>query len=166
MTRISQMNPNNILITSTGDKNWSILIKSCNKERDGQFIRELTKENCYDYLNNTIGWNENRHGQEPKFPERYLMLFHKNDRIGFLSWRSQPDCLYLHTLQLIQQYRGQGIGTQLIGFVEDIARNKAKNKIQLRAIYGNPAQSLYRRNGFKIIEDQGWCFLMEKVLNS
>ncbi len=46
----------------------TIALEPCNKERDGQFIRKLTKENCYDYLNNTIGWNEDRHLQEPKFP--------------------------------------------------------------------------------------------------
>ncbi len=157
------MNKNNTLTISTNNK-CLISIKSCKKERDGQFIQELTKKNCYDYLSNTIGWDEERHRQEPKFPERYLMLFDQNDRIGFLSLRSQSDCLYLETLQLIQQYQRQGIGTKLIEFVEDIARNKAKDKIQLRVIKGNPAQSLYRRNGFEIVEDQEWCFLMKKVL--
>lgn len=49
-------------------------------------------------------------------------------------------------------------------FVEDIARRKAKDKIQLRVFKDNPIQSLYHRIGFKIVEDQDWCFLMEKVL--
>ena len=151
---------------SIGKKNWLISIELCNKDRDGQFIRELTKKNCYDYLNNTIGWNENRHRLEPKFPERYLMLFDRNDCIGFLSFREQANYLYLETLQLIKPYRGYGIGTRLLSFIEDIARKKLKDKIRLRVINGNPAQSLYRRNGFKIVEDKKWCLLMEKVLNT
>ncbi len=164
MAIANMYNEKNTLIISTSTQNRSVLIKSCNKERDGQFIRELTKKNCYDYLSKTIGWNEKRHLQEPKFPERYLMLFEREDCIGFLSLREQPDCLYLETLQLILQYRRQGIGTRLLEFVEDIARDKAKDKIRLRVINGNPAKSLYRRNGFKIVEDQEWCLLMEKVL--
>lgn len=149
---------------SLAEKDWLIKIKPCDRERDGQFIRELTKENFYDYLRKTIGWNENRHREEPKFPERYLILFHQNDCIGFLSLREQPNCLYLETLQLIEQYRGYGIGTELMRLVEDIARSKAKNRIQLRVFKNNRAQSLYHRIGFKIVEDEGWCFLMEKVL--
>lgn len=149
---------------SLNEKNWLISIKPCHRKRDGQFIRELTKENFYDYLSQTIGWSENRHREEPKFPERYLMLFHQDNCIGFLSLREQPNWLYLETLQLIKQYRGYGLGRELMSFVEDIARSQAKNKIQLRVFKNNPAQSLYHCIGFKIVEDEGWCFLMEKVL--
>ncbi|MGK7938496.1 MAG: GNAT family N-acetyltransferase [Xenococcaceae cyanobacterium] len=158
------MNKNETLKISTSEQDWLISIKSCDRERDGQFIRELTRENFYNSLSKTIGWNEDRYQEEPKFPERYLMLFSDNDRVGFLSLREQPNCLYLETLQLIQKYRGQGIGTALMRFVQDIGRKKAKAKIQLRVFKDNPAQSLYHRIGFKIVEDQDWCFLMEKDL--
>ena len=92
------------------------------------------------------------------------MLFEEDICIGFLSLREQPDYLYIHTLQLIRQYRRQGIGTKLLGFVGDMAKKKAKNKVRLTVIKGNPAESLYLRNGFKILEDKGWCVLMEKTL--
>ncbi|MDJ0633218.1 MAG: GNAT family N-acetyltransferase [Xenococcaceae cyanobacterium MO_188.B29] len=156
------MNKNETLKISTSEQDWLISIKSCDRERDGQFIRELTRENFYNSLSKTIGWNEDRYQEEPKFPERYLMLFSGKDLVGFLSLREQPDCLYLETLQLIKHYRGQGIGTALMRFVEDTARRKATAKIQLRVFKDNPAQSLYHRIGFKIVEDQGWCFLMER----
>ncbi|MEL6441616.1 MAG: GNAT family N-acetyltransferase [Cyanobacteria bacterium J06621_8] len=163
--RIYRMNINeNLTIPTKIKRDWSISIEPCNKERDGQFIRESTKQNFYDYLNETIGWNENLHQQEPRFPERYLMLFNKNNPIGFLSLREQPNCLYLETLQLIEAYRGCGLGTALIKFIEDIARKKAKNKIRLRVFQDNPAQFLYHRLEFNVVEDEGWCLLMEKVL--
>ena len=159
------MNRSGPLIISTAQEKRTISIKPCDKKRDGQFIRELTKENCYYYLCNTIGWDESRHLQEPKFPDRYLMLFDRNNCIGFLSFREQDDYLYLHTLQLIQQYRRQGIGTKLLEFIEYVAKEKAKNKIRLRVINGNPALSLYHRNGFKVLENLDWCLLMQKTLN-
>jgi ribosomal protein S18 acetylase RimI-like enzyme len=158
------MSENIILEISTDEGAWLILIKPCDKERDGQFIRELTRESFYSYFTSTIGWNEERHREEPKFPERYLMLFNEIDCIGFLSLREQPHFLYLETLQLLQQYRGRGIGTALMRFIEEVAERKAKDRIQLRIFKGNPAKSLYHRIGFKVIEDQGWCFLMEKNL--
>lgn len=151
---------------STSKTVWLISLKPCKKERDGQFIRELTRENFYDYLSKTIGWDEDRHRKEPRFPERYLMLFSQGNCIGFLSLREQPQCLYLETLQLLQQYRGHGIGTELMKFIEQVARRKAKDKIQFRVFKDNPSQSLYHRIGFKVIEDQGWCFLMQKVLEN
>jgi ribosomal protein S18 acetylase RimI-like enzyme len=160
------MNQNEIIKISTDDRDWLISIKSCDKKSDGQFIRELTKEDFYDCLSKTIGWNEKRHQEEPKFPERYLILFNENDRVGFLSLREQPNCLYLETLQLIQQYQGHGIGTALMMFIEQVATRKAKNKIQLRVFKNNPAQALYHRIGFEIIEDQDWCFLMGKDLKT
>jgi ribosomal protein S18 acetylase RimI-like enzyme len=158
------MNENITLEISTDEGASLILIKPCDKERDGRFIRELTRENFYSYFTRTIGWNEERHREEPKFPERYLMLFNESDCIGFLSLQEQLHCLYLETLQLLQQYRGRGIGTALMRFVEEVAERKAKDRIQLRVFKGNSAQSLYHRIGFKVIEDQGWCFFMEKIL--
>lgn len=156
---------NEIIKISTNRQNYEIALKPCDRGRDEKFIRELTKENCFNYLNNTIGWDEARHGREPKFPERYRMLFHNNNCIGFICLKEQSNCLYINTLQLIKQYRRQGIGTKLLQFIEDIARKKAKDKIQLRVIDGNPALSLYRRHGFRVIEDLEWCLLMEKTVN-
>lgn len=43
--------------------------------------------------------------------------------------------------------------TEIIGLIEDIAREKAKNRIRLRVIDGNLAKSLYLRHEFEIIED-------------
>lgn len=158
------MSENKTLEFSTDGKVWLISIKPCDRERDGQFIRGLTREIFYDYFTKTIGWDKDRHNEEPKFLERYLMLFSEDICIGFLSLREQPNCLYLETLQLIRQYRRQGIGTAVMGYVEEVARRKAKDRIQLRVFKGNPVQSLYLRIGFEVIEDQDWCNLMEKVL--
>ncbi len=60
------------------------------------------------------------------------MLFEGDICIGFLSLREQPDYLYIHTLQLIRQYRRQGIGTKLLGLVGDMAKKKLKIKFVLQ----------------------------------
>ena len=151
---------------STDEEAWFISIKPCEKERDGRFIRELTRENFYNSFVKTVGWNEKRHCEEPKFPKRYRMLFVEDTCIGFLSLREQADCLYLETLQLIKQFRGRGIGIALMQFMERVARERGKGKLQLRVFKDNPAQALYRRTGFSIIEDQGWSLLMEKRLST
>lgn len=92
------------------------------------------------------------------------MLFRQGQPIGFLSLREEPKGLYLETLQLVQQHQGQGIGTAMIRIIENIAMRKAKDKIRLRVFKRNPAQSLYHRLGFKVVEEQDWSVLMEKDL--
>lgn len=94
------------------------------------------------------------------------MLFCESVCIGFLSLREQTHCLYLETLQLLPEYRRRGIGTGLMTFVEEVATRRAKDRIQLRVFKGNPVQSLYNRLGLIVIEDQDWCVLMEKVLET
>jgi ribosomal protein S18 acetylase RimI-like enzyme len=153
-----------LLEISIDGKVCLISMRPCNRERDGQFIRELTRANFYDYFTKTIGWNEERHQEEPKFLERYLMLFIEDHPIGFLSLREEANGLYLETLQLVRQHQRQGIGTAMIRIIEGIAQRKAKDRIRLRVFKDNPAQSLYHRLGFKVVEDQGWVVLMEKVL--
>lgn len=164
--KLIKMNPNKTLNISNNGDNWLIEIKPCDRYRDAEFIRELTRENCYDYLLQTIGWNEERQNQEPKFPERYQMVFDHNDPIGFLSLREQPNCLYLKTLQLIPPYRRKGIGTALIKFIENIAAKTAKAKIQLRVFKNNPAQFLYRRCGFSLLEEEEWFYVMDKIVKT
>lgn len=62
-------------------------------------------------------------------------------------------------ISLLPEFRGQGIGTSLLEeiFEEGTVSGFA---VSLHVEKHNPAQSLYRRLGFEIIEDQGIYWLM------
>jgi hypothetical protein len=52
---------NKTIEIATNEKILLISMQPCDREKDGQFIRELTRANFYDYFIKTIGWNEKRH---------------------------------------------------------------------------------------------------------
>jgi len=62
-------------------------------------------------------------------------------------------------ISLLPEFRGQGIGTSLLEeiFEEGTVSGFA---VSLHVEKHNPAQSLYRRLGFEILEDQGIYWLM------
>lgn len=142
-----------------------LMLAPCEPEVHGSFIRTLTRENFYDMMSRTIGWNESIHQQEPRFPERYKMVQTSSETIGFFSTRSTDDYLYLETIQLLAAWRGRGYGTALLQHIEKVALSKGFSKIRLRVFEENRAQSLYQRVGYiPLLVDEYSLMLMEKIL--
>lgn len=112
----------------------------------------------------TIDWNEQRHQQEPRFPERYRMVQRNDETIGFFCIRVEADYLYIHTIQLVPSHRGKGIGTALLQYIEGIAKSLNLRSIYLSVFKENPAQLLYRKLGYTPIENDEYLIRMEKVL--
>lgn len=142
----------------------SLAVVPCNPAVHGSFIQALTRENFYDIISRTIGWNEELYQQEPRFPERYTMVQRNNETIGFFCIREEANYLYIHTIQLVSSVRGKGIGTALLQYIEGIARSKNLGHIYLSVFKENPAQSLYRKIGYTPIENDEYFIRMEKVL--
>jgi ribosomal protein S18 acetylase RimI-like enzyme len=70
--------------------------------------------------------------------------------IGWMQVAEFADRLHLRQLHLVALFRGNGIGTKLIGEVLD--RGAASRKpVTLDVLHGNPARALYLRLGFKQI---------------
>ena len=67
--------------------------------------------------------------------------------VGRLLVNREPSSLHLVDLALLEEYRSQGAGSQLIG---QLQRECAKDGLTLRlqVLEGNPAIRLYRRLGF------------------
>ena len=65
-----------------------------------------------------------------------------------LEWK--PDSLYIHELQLLPKYQGQGIGTVVIGKVIEQAAARHL-PVTLSVVSANPrAQHLYEKLGFEV----------------
>lgn len=142
----------------------SLTVVPCNPDVHGSFIRALTKENFYDIISRTIGWNESLYQQEPRFPDRYRMVQRNEQTIGFFCIREEADYLYIHTIQLVPSLRGQGIGTALLQYIDGLARSKELRSIYLSVFKENRAQLLYRKLGYTPIENDEYFIRMEKVL--
>lgn len=66
-------------------------------------------------------------------------------------WQGRKQYLYLANLAVGQDYRRQGIGSQLLKYCEQIAANWSFAQLYLHVLASNnQAQQLYLQNGYKI----------------
>ena len=91
----------------------------------------------------------------------------KNQTIGFLSVRDEPDCpnaLHIGDVQLEPQHRNRGAGWITLSLVESMARSHGLNELTLNVFRDNPALQLYERFGFRCIDTQFDKYKMRKTL--
>ena len=99
------------------------------------------------------------------FRERYVPSQSKIIRIegrdvGLFKKEAKDGHLFLWDIQLEEEFRNRGIGTELIESVQREAEAMGV-PVRLRVLKGNPAKGLYERMGFGTIEEMEFCFLME-----
>lgn len=82
--------------------------------------------------------------------------------VGRLYVDERPDEIRIIDIALLEQYRGQGVGTQLLQYI--LARGQdLQRPVRIHVEKNNPALHLYDRLQFHVIEDQGVYYLMEWV---
>ena len=92
----------------------------------------------------------------------HQIIFAEDQPIGRILVAQEEDSTRLVDIALLPEYRGCGIGTQLIGqLIEQAA--KAGSVVRLSVLRTNPAIHLYQRLGFvKTSEDQMY-YQMERA---
>ena len=80
--------------------------------------------------------------------------------IGYLKIEAAPDHFYLDGIYIANSHRGLGIGGLVIQDKIDTFKPTAL-PLRLRVYKTNPAQSLYARLGFTIVEEFADAYLME-----
>ncbi|GGE70640.1 GNAT family N-acetyltransferase [Priestia taiwanensis] len=74
----------------------------------------------------------------------------KNDATITIDKEAEEDAYYIDTLSVNAEFRGQGIGTDLMKAAEDYAKEQGYDKISLNVEYDNErAHNLYTKVGFK-----------------
>jgi ribosomal protein S18 acetylase RimI-like enzyme len=73
--------------------------------------------------------------------------------IGRLSLTIRADCIFVEEIHLLPEFRGRGIGTQLLQGVLELAAER-RLPVRLTVLAANPAQNLYRRMGFELFKEQ------------
>ncbi len=80
--------------------------------------------------------------------------------VGYLKIEEWPDCAYLDGIYLDRDHRSQGLGARVLS--ELIAAYRAAGvPVRLRVYKSNPAQRLYERLGFCVIEETEQAWIME-----
>lgn len=101
-------------------------------------------------------WNRRQVTDALVSPNTHYMLSGQNagtpivpeHTTGFTLSRHAADEEELLLIAVRPQFRGQGIGTQLLNDLKELAKQRGTKKLFLEMRAGNPAERLYRECGF------------------
>jgi len=99
------------------------------------------------------GWDEDWQScyfREHFDPDKRQIIRYGGADAGYISVEEQKSCLLLHTIGILPEYQGRGIGTTLIRRLQRRAKLRAV-PVMLQVLKGNPARRLYERLGFKVL---------------
>jgi len=83
-------------------------------------------------------------------------------RFSFYSYKDEPNVLYLSNVFVNEEYRNKGIGTKILKIADEVSTYLKCNSIRLKTENGSNAESLYRKNGYKILTEEGKQIWLEK----
>lgn len=89
--------------------------------------------------------------EEVKFEknERYYKIMFQNEEVGFVGIKNYDSEIYLYRFYIMDSYRNQGIGTEALNQLIDLAKKQNKD-ISLEVMGNNGlAKKLYEKVGFK-----------------
>lgn len=83
-------------------------------------------------------------------------------RFSFYLYKDEPNVLYLSNVFVNEEYRNKGIGTEILKIADKVSTYLKCNSIRLKTENGSNAESLYRKNGYKTLKEEGNQIWLEK----
>lgn len=123
------------------------------QKSDRDFLYALHCTTMRDVIEKTWGWDEA--WQRTDFDRRLAACIvsiveadHRAAGSLWLEWK--PDSLYIHEVQIVPEFQGNGLGTAVVqNVIEQGARRRLP--VTLSVVPANPrAQRLYERLGFEV----------------
>jgi ribosomal protein S18 acetylase RimI-like enzyme len=134
-------------------------------DADLAFARELTRVNMRDYYSQCgLIWQPEGFDAQWPLRENYLIL--KADTCaGYLGVTRESSYLYVRDVQLIERYRGEGVGGRVMGRVTEMAIEQRCACVRLKVFKTNPAVHWYKRLGFVSVGEEQALLWMERVIS-
>ena len=109
-------------------------------------------------------WEWNQLEQEEGFrthfePEAISIIQVDGCDVGYFKIESHPDHIFLAGIYIDSNHRRLGLGTNVLSDIVD--RYHEVLPIRLRVLKPNPSQYLYRRLGFRVLEETPTHLVME-----
>jgi ribosomal protein S18 acetylase RimI-like enzyme len=131
---------------------------------DINFLWHVFRVSMEDYITQTRGeWNEQR--EEAQFRNQLdwltTQVVHANNlAVGFIMAPIKDGARWIHTICIVPEHQGKGIGTEVLRRVISQAKEQ-KMSLYLSVSKVNPARRLYERLGFRVIEETTHHFKMQ-----
>ena len=120
-------------------------------ETDFDFVFELNKTNMRQYVEKIRGWDDEneRADMKTKFTAGTDQIIQVDGKdAGVLRILETPESIKLDHIELLPEFQNKSIGTKII---KDLL-SKSK-QINLQVLKTNPAVELYKKLGFKIVDE-------------
>jgi len=144
------------------------------EEKDAGFLSKVYASTRYEELQAT-GWPQQQIDEflrmqfeaqdtfyKQQFPDaQYQVVQYEGQDVGRLYLDLREDEVRIVDIALLPEYRGKGLGTQLLNsIIQDAGQKQLSVRIHVEK--NNSALNLYLRLGFKKTDDKGVYWLMEK----
>lgn len=125
---------------------------------DSLFFYELKKMVLRKYVEEIWGWDEAfqvKFHDENYHPEWSYIIKVGNNNIGTVEIKEDNDRIFICSLYILPSWQGKGVGAAVIQTQVQKAQKEDK-PVELEVLKSNTgAQRLYKRLGFKEVEDRG-----------
>ncbi|MAT41909.1 MAG: GNAT family N-acetyltransferase [Anaerolineaceae bacterium] len=103
---------------------------------------------------------QRKHYREYYADAEFLIIEEAGQPVGRLYLQDRGQEIRIVDIALVPSVRGKGIGTSILKHLQEAAQNK-QQYLGIHVERFNPALHLYRRLGFREVEDKGVYFFME-----
>ena len=131
---------------------------------DYEFVRRVLHVTTRDYVEDFFGpWDQDY--QDQRFAEEYTIeetwiIIRGGTEVGWLAKQNLPQEIILIHFYIAPEHQKLGTGTQVLRDL--IAEARKRNKaVSLGVMKNNPARRLYEREGFIVIGENDYKFLMK-----
>ncbi len=137
------------------------------EENDRDFLWRLHCAALKPYIALTWGWDEefqHRYFLEHFTPFGNQVISYADQCVGMLAVDESGREVVLRNIELLPQFQGMGIGSQIISDILERAAQRGA-PVSLRVLKVNPARNLYLRLGFSVIGETETHYWMRKEGN-
>lgn len=121
-------------------------------EDDYDFAFRVHRAAMRPYVERTFGWDEDFQARYFRLhfdPAKRDIIRYDDVDIGIFSVEVREESLFLAIIAILPRYQGLGIGTALLGQLQDRAKESGV-RLTLQVLKVNPARKLYERLGFEV----------------
>ncbi|MEL7531890.1 MAG: GNAT family N-acetyltransferase [Bacteroidota bacterium] len=131
---------------------------------DFSYCNALMEKNMGAYFTQLgIKWDPERYAKELT-KSLVWIIWLGEAKVGFVHCSEKEGSPYINSIQIAAAYRQQGIGSQVLSWLETTYKQQNQLSIGLSVFKTSPALSLYQRLGYSICADRGNKYLMQKSL--
>ena len=143
---------------------YSLIKLTPGDETYKEFSYQVKKAAEGEYIALMFGWDEDvqRDFHDRAWQQqRPDIITYDGKLIGTIATIESEDCVEIGQFFILPEYQRKGIGTHLLGKILDKADQISKN-VTLKFLKSNPVESLYVRNGFRLVDTDEILHYMER----